>query len=68
MPRLANHFPSTAHILATYIGKPKSKASRAAVPCVELLSKHLEEWRMESPYAGDDDWVFASFRNKGKTP
>jgi integrase len=50
------------------IGKPKSKASRAAVPCVELLSQHLEEWRRESPYAGDDDWVFPSVRNKGKTP
>jgi integrase len=50
------------------IGKPKSKASRAAVPCVDVLAKHLEEWRRESPYSGDDDWVFASFRNKGKTP
>jgi integrase len=50
------------------IGKPKSRASRAAVPCIPLLAKHLEEWRKESPYAGDDDWVFASFRNKGKTP
>ena len=50
------------------IGKPKSKGSRAAAPCVELLSKHLEERRRESPYAGDDDWVFASFRTKGKTP
>jgi hypothetical protein len=50
------------------IGKPKSQASRAAVPCIPLLAKHLEEWRRESPYAGDDDWVFASVRNKGKTP
>jgi integrase len=50
------------------LGKPKSRASRAAVPCVELLSKHLEEWRRESLYAGDDDWVFPSVRNKGKTP
>ena len=49
-------------------GKPKSRASRAAVPCVELLSQRLEEWRRESLYAGDDDWVFASVRNKGKTP
>jgi len=49
-------------------GKPKSRASRAAVPCVEMLAKHLEEWRSESPYAGDDDWVFPSVRNKGKTP
>ena len=50
------------------IGKPKSKASKAAVPCVPLLAKHLDEWRNESPYAGDADWVFPSFRNKGKTP
>jgi integrase len=49
-------------------GKPKSRASRAAVRCVEMLAKHLEEWRSESPYAGDDDWVFPSVRNKGKTP
>ena len=49
-------------------GKPKSRASRAAVPCVPLLAKHLEEWRAESPYAGDADWVFPSFRNKGRTP
>ena len=35
---------------------------------MELLSKHLEEWRRESLYAGDDDWVFPSIRNKGKTP
>lgn len=49
-------------------GKPKSRASRAAVPCVPLLAKHLEEWRAESQYAGDADWVFPSIRNKGKTP
>jgi|SRR5580658_4824878 integrase len=49
------------------IGQPKSRASRTAVPCVEVLAKHLEEWRTESPYAGGDDRVFASFRNKGKT-
>ena len=49
-------------------GTPKSRASRAAVPCVELLSKQLAEWRRESLYAGDDDWVFPSIRNKGKTP
>jgi integrase len=49
-------------------GKPKSRASRAAVACVEMLAKHLEECRLESQYAGDDDWVFPSVRNKGKTP
>ena len=49
-------------------GKPKSRASRAAEPCVEMLAKHLEEWRHESPYASDNDWVFPSVRNQAKTP
>ena len=49
-------------------GKPKSRASRAAVPGVLLLAMHLAEWRAESPYAGDADRVFPSFRNKGKPP
>jgi integrase len=49
-------------------GKPKSKASKAPVPCIPSLAKHLNAWRQESPYAGDNDWVFASFKNKGRTP
>ncbi|MGA7243684.1 MAG: site-specific integrase [Terracidiphilus sp.] len=50
------------------IGKPKSKASKAPVPCIPALAKYLECWRKESPYAGDDDWVFPSLRNRGRTP
>jgi integrase len=50
------------------LGKPKSKASRAAVPCVEVRALHLQQWRNQSQYAGEDDWVFLSTRNKGRTP
>jgi integrase len=50
------------------VGRPKSQASKAPVPCIPALAEYLAAWRKESPYAGDDDWVFPSFRNKGKTP
>lgn len=32
------------------------------------LAQALQEWRRESLYSGDADWVFASARTKGKTP
>ena len=35
---------------------------------IPALAEYLAAWRKESPYASDDDWVFPSFRNKGKTP
>jgi len=50
------------------IGPPKTKASRATVPMHALLAEHFALWRKETPYASDSDWVFASFRLKGKQP
>jgi hypothetical protein len=47
-------------------GWPRSRASKAPVPCIPALAEYLEAWRQESPYAGEDDWVIPSFRNKGK--
>ena len=32
------------------------------------LAQALQEWRRESSYSGDTDWIFASARAKGKTP
>jgi integrase len=49
-------------------GKPKSKASKAPVPCIPALARDLAAWRRESVYSRDDDWVFASKRNHGRTP
>ncbi|MGA8581351.1 MAG: tyrosine-type recombinase/integrase, partial [Bryobacteraceae bacterium] len=49
-------------------GKPKSKASKAPVACIPALAEHLEAWRRESVYSRDEDWVFPSYRNKGRTP
>lgn len=60
------------HVRRTWIqgkvGKPKTDASAAPVPMTQMLADALREWRAETPYAGDDDWVFASFRSGGKRP
>ena len=50
------------------IGRPKTASSRAAVPCGPVLSRYLQGWCETSPYSQDGDWIFPSFRNKGKTP
>jgi integrase len=47
---------------------PKSKASKAPVPMHPLLAGFLLAWRERTPYAKDSDFVFPSFRLKGKKP
>jgi integrase len=44
------------------IGPTKSKASKAPVPMHSILATILENWRRETPYAKDEDWVFPSFK------
>lgn len=51
-----------------HLGRPKSKSSKAAVPCTPTLAAYLSDWREKSGYNGDEDWIFPSLRNKGKTP
>ncbi|OLE86942.1 MAG: hypothetical protein AUG07_01860 [Acidobacteria bacterium 13_1_20CM_2_60_10] len=50
------------------VGLPKSKASRAPVPLHPLLSKFMFRWNRQTPYSHPVDWVFPSFRLKGKQP
>jgi integrase len=50
------------------IGPPKSKASKAPVPMHPILAAVLENWRRESPYAADNDWVFPSLKLRAKQP
>jgi integrase len=49
-------------------GAPKSKASKKPVPLHPLLTTALDDWRKETPYSTDDDFVFPSMRLKGKKP
>jgi integrase len=50
------------------VGLPKSKASRAPVPLHPLLSEFMSRWHRRTPYSQPSDWVFPSFRLKGKQP
>lgn len=47
---------------------PKNKASKAPVPMHPLLAQFIEGWKCETPYSGSGDWVFPSFKLKGKQP
>jgi integrase len=50
------------------IGPTKSKASKAPVPMHPILAAILKNWRAETPYAKDEDWVFPSLKLSGKQP
>jgi integrase len=49
-------------------GMPKSKASHAPVPLHALLAEFLQEWKNTTPYSQPENWVFASFKLKGRQP
>jgi integrase len=50
------------------VGKTKTEASATYVALGPALAQALLDWRRQTPYAGTDDWVFASPRKKGKQP
>jgi integrase len=49
------------------LGKAKTKGSRAVVP-MHAIAEFMQSWRKESPYSNEEDWVFPSFKLKGKQP
>jgi integrase len=51
-----------------HVGAPKTKASKAPVPMHPLLAESIQKWHQESPYSQPDNWLFPSFRLKGKKP
>ncbi len=63
---------SQIHVRRTWtcgaVGVPKSKASKAPVPLHLLLAEFLRGWKEQTPYSRPGDWVFPSFRCKGKQP
>ncbi len=50
------------------VGVPKSKASHAPVPLHPLLAEFMQEWKNATSYSGPGNWVFASFKLKGRQP
>lgn len=55
-------------IVMQHIGDCKTEASRKPVPLDLRLAKVLWDWRLQSPYPTDEDWVFASPHSGGKLP
>lgn len=50
------------------VGWPKSKASKGPVPLHPLLAKFMFRWKRKTPYSQLGDWVFPSFKLKGRQP
>jgi hypothetical protein len=42
--------------------------SQAPVPLHPGLAEFMQAWKETTPYSQSNDWVFASFRCKGKRP
>jgi len=49
-------------------GETKTEASDGYVPLHPVLAYHLRDWRAQTPYAGDTDFVFPSLKANGRVP
>jgi len=60
------------HLRRGLVGKDetnmKTRASRKGIPMLPELAVVLKEWRLETHYARDSDWVFASPFTSGRRP
>jgi integrase len=60
------------HVISNFVrgkfGEPKSAASKKPVVLHSLVMGLLKSWRETTTYAGDEDFIFASDRLKGKQP
>ena len=50
------------------ITNTKTKSSKASVPMCGVLAEFLRNWRVNSPYHRDGDYVFASDKLNGEKP
>jgi integrase len=50
------------------IGKPKTKASSQPVAMGTVLADIMRLWQRETPYSKPQDWVFPSFKLRGRKP
>jgi integrase len=51
-----------------YVGPVKTEESEKVMPLGEEMITDLLRWRKETPYAGGQDWIFASASMKGRQP
>ncbi len=58
----------TKAIVKGHVGEVKTEISKKLVPLHAYQLADLNAWREVAPYPGDDQWVFASHRKKGRKP
>ncbi len=58
----------TKAIVKGRIGDVKTEVSKKLVPLHPYQLADLQAWRAIAPYPGDNDWIFASHRNRGAKP
>jgi integrase len=51
-----------------HLGPVKTEESGKVMPLDDEMIADLLRWRSATPYAGDQDWIFASERMKGRQP
>ena len=51
-----------------HLGPVKTEESEKVLPLDEEMLADLIRWRKQTPYAGEEDWIFASPRMHGKQP
>jgi len=51
-----------------HLGPVKTEESEKTMPLDEEVIADLLRWRSETPYAQDEDWIFASPRMNGRQP
>jgi integrase len=56
------------YVNETLVERLKTDDSEAPVPLTDLLAVCLRAWQAETVYGQPGDWVFASKKNKGRTP
>lgn len=49
-------------------GETKTEASDGFVPLHPVLANHLQQWRCQTPHKKDTDFVFPSFKARGRVP
>jgi len=58
----------TRAVVRNHFGETKTEASHKPVPLHPAVKDALAEWRGESLYKGDEDFLFPSLRMNGKQP
>jgi integrase len=50
------------------VGPVKTECSERTMPLDDAMLRDLQRWRETTPYAGEEDWIFASPRMHGRQP